>query len=56
MGRTTFQELLGNPKEIDYTGISDEKIEKKYISEYHKKTKYYYICLDKNGKVAWPSG
>ena len=57
MGRTTFQELLGNPKEIDLAGISDEKIEKKdYISEYHKKTKYYYICLDKNGKVAWPSG
>lgn len=58
MGRTTFQEILGEKnKEIDYTGISEEKIEKKdFLSENYKKTKFYYISLDKNGKLAWPNG
>lgn len=56
MGRTTFQELIGDNK-IDYTGITGDKIEKKdYLSENRKKTEYYYISLDKNGKLAWPKG
>jgi dihydrofolate reductase len=56
MGRTTFQELIGD-KAIDYTGITEENIIKKdYISDNVKKTKYYYISLDKNGKINWPTG
>ena len=56
MGRTTFQELIGEHK-IDYTGITGEKIEKKdYLSENRKKTEYYFISLDKNGKIPWTMG
>ena len=59
MGRTTFEEVLGEDKnkKIDYTGISTDNIEKKdFLSELRKKTDYYYICLDKNGKLPWPNG
>ena len=56
MGRTTFQETIGENK-IDYTGITGDKIEKKYyLSENRKKTEYYYISLDKNGKLPCPKG
>ena len=49
MGRTTYQEFIGN-KEIDYTGITGDNIEiKDYLSENRKKTDYYYISIDKNG-------
>ena len=57
MGRTTFQESLGENQKIDYTGITGDNIEKKdFLSELRKKTNYYYISLDKNGKLAWPKG
>ena len=59
MGRTTFEEVLGEDKnkKIDYTGISIDNIEKKdFLSDLRKKTDYYYICLDKNGKLPWPNG
>ena len=57
MGRTTFQELLGDQKSIDYTRLNGDNVEKKdYLSENAKKTEYYYISLDKNGKIPWPSG
>ena len=47
MGRTTFQEWIGDNK-IDYTGITGEKVDKKdYLSENRKKTEYYYISLIK---------
>ncbi len=56
MGRNTFAEFL-EKKEIDYTGITGENIEKKdFLSELRKKTEYYYIALDKNGKLPWPNG
>lgn len=56
MGRTTYQEFIGN-KEIDYTGITGDNIEKKdYLSENRKKTDYYYISIDKNGKLLWSKG
>ena len=56
MGRTTFGEFLEG-KSIDYTGISTDKIEKKdYLSENRKKTEYYYISIDKNGKLPWQNG
>ena len=54
-----FQEFLGWIKvdKIDYTGVSIENIEKKdYLSENRKKTEYYYIALDKNGKLPFPIG
>ena len=57
--RGTFQEFLGWIKvdKIDYTGVSIENIEKKvYLSENRKKTEYYYISLDKNGKLPFPIG
>jgi len=59
LGRGTFQEFLGWIKvdKIDYTGVSIENIEKKdYLSENRKKTEYYYIALDKNGKLPFPIG
>ena len=56
MGRNTFQEGMKG-KKIDYTGISIDNIEKKdFLSELRKKTDYYYISLDKNGKLPWPNG
>ena len=56
MGRTTFQEFIGN-KEIDYTGIKTDNIQKKdFLSENCKKTDYYYISIDKNGKLLWSKG
>ena len=56
MGRTTFQEFIGN-KEIDYTGINTDNIQKKdFLSENCKKTDYYYISIDKNGKLLWSKG
>jgi len=57
MGRTTFQEYLGENQKIDYTGITGDNIEKKdFLSELRTKTNYYYISLDKNGKLPWPKG
>ena len=57
MGRTTFQEYLGENQKIDYTGITGDNIEKKdFLSELRTKTNYYYISLDKNGKLPWPNG
>ena len=58
-GRGTFQIFLSWIKadKIDYTGISSENIEKKdYLSENRKKTEYYYITIDKNGKLPFPTG
>ena len=56
MGRKTFEESIGQNK-IDYTGITGENIEKKdFLSEYVKKTEYYYISIDKNGKLPWKNG
>ena len=56
LGRTTCQIFLRD-KEIDYTGITTDNIDKKdYISENKKKTEYYYITFDKNGKLPWPQG
>ena len=59
LGRGTFQIFLSWIKadKIDYTGISSENIEKKdYLSENRKKTEYYYITIDKNGKLPFPTG
>ena len=59
MGRTTFEEVLSEDKnkKIDYSNISIDNIEKKdFLSELRKKTDYYYISLDKNGKLQWPTG
>ena len=59
LGRGTFQIFLNWIKadKIDYTGISSENIEKKdYLSENRKKTEYYYITIDKNGKLPFPKG
>ena len=59
LGRGTFQIFLSWIKadKIDYTGISSENIEKKdYLSENRKKTEYYYITIDKNGKLPFPIG
>ena len=59
LGRGTFQIFLSwiNADKIDYTGISSENIEKKdYLSENRKKTEYYYITIDKNGKLPFPTG
>ena len=59
LGRGTFQIFLSLIKadKIDYTGISSENIEKKdYLSENRKKTEYYYITIDKNGKLPFPTG
>jgi hypothetical protein len=56
LGRTTCKIFLRD-KEIDYTGITTDNIDKKdYISENKKKTEYYYITFDKNGKLPWPQG
>ena len=59
MGRATFEEVLTADKvqKINYEGITTDNIEKKdYISELRKKTDYYYITIDKNGKLPWPKG
>ena len=61
MGRTTFEEVLSTDKniskKINYEGISIDNIEKKdFLSELRKKTDYYYISIDKNGKLPWPTG
>ena len=59
MGRTTFEEVLGEEKNknIDYTGISTDNIQKTdFLSELRNKTEYYYISIDKNGKLLWPTG
>ena len=59
LGRGSFQIFLSWIKadKIDYTGISSENIEKKdYLSENRKKTEYYYITIDKNGKLPFPTG
>ena len=59
LGRTTVEMFLKmiKPSDIDYTGISTENIEKKdYLSDNRKKTEYYYISIDKNGKLAFPKG
>ena len=59
LGRGTFQIFLSWIKadKIDFTGISSENIEKKdYLSENRKKTEYYYITIDKNGKLPFPTG
>ena len=59
MGRTTFEEVLSTDKvkKIDYEGISADNIEKKdFLSELRTKTDYYYITIDKNGKLPWPKG
>ena len=59
LGRSTFEVFLSWIKagKIDYTGISTENIEKKdFLSENRKKTEYYYISIDKNGKLAFPTG
>ena len=58
-GRATSEMLLTMRKvgKVDYTGISTENIEKKdYLSENRKKTEYYYITIDKNGKLPFPKG
>ena len=59
LGRTTVEMFLKmiKPSDIDYTSISTENIEKKdYLSDNRKKTEYYYISIDKNGKLAFPKG
>ena len=61
MGRATFEEVLSTDKnkieKINYEGISTENVEKKdFLSELRKKTDYYYITIDKNGKLNWPTG
>ena len=57
MGRSTFQEYLGEKQKIDYAGIIGDNIEKKdFLSEFRSKTDYYYISIDKNGKLPWPNG
>ena len=59
LGRSTFEKFLGWIKAgpLDYKGITTEKIEKKdYLSENRNKTEYYYITIDKNGKLPFPKG
>ena len=61
MGRTTFEEVLNTEKNINkiinYEGVSTDNIEKNdFLSEMRKKTDYYYITIDKNGKLPWPKG
>ena len=60
MGRATFEEVLVADKKmnkINYEGLSTDNIDKKdFLSELRTKTDYYYICLDKNGKLPWPNG
>jgi len=56
LGRTTCGIFLKD-KKIDYTGISTDGIEKKdFLSENRKKTEFYNITFDKNGKLPWPQG
>ena len=59
MGRTTFEEVLGEDKNkiIDYSNISIDNIEKTdFVSDLKNKTEYYYISIDKNGKLPWSTG
>ena len=59
LGRVTVEMFLKMIKagDIDYTNILIDNIEKKdYLSENRKKTEYYCIVLDKNGKLPFPKG
>ena len=60
MGRATFEEVLVADKKmnkINYEGLSTDNIDKKdFLSELRTKTDYYYITIDKNGKLPWPTG
>ena len=59
LGRVTVEMFLQMIKadKIDYSNILANNIEKKdYLSENRKKTEYYYIAIDKNGKLAFPKG
>ena len=55
-GRGTFEEGLKKNK-IEYSNLNADNIEKKdFLSELRKKTDYYYISIDKNGKLPWLTG